>query len=103
MRTTTICLLLPLFLLGCSKKETSESPAKVLPGIPFQMTVTETGEMAEMNSISNQAASLLAARDYAGLDTLAGKLRVSRERYEGGAWKFYFVYPGLDLPESASD
>ncbi|HXF09239.1 MAG TPA: DUF4034 domain-containing protein [Desulfuromonadaceae bacterium] len=56
-----------------------------------------------MLSISNQAVIFLNAKNYDALDTYIDKLRKSRESYDGGAWKFYFVYCGLDLPEQASE
>ena len=115
MKTGIIYVLLPLVLLGCSKKA-NETPGRsqpipnpqtlpkgAVPEIPFGVTFVETPETKEINDISNHANALLETKDYDGLDTFAGKLRDSRACYDGGAWKFYFVYVGLDLPEEASN
>jgi hypothetical protein len=112
MKNNIIYLLLPLFLLSCSKKpaETPRQPQQLqnqqnFPKavIPFYATIVETAESKEISAITNQARALFQAKDYDGLDAYARKLRNSKECYDGGAWKFYFVYCGLDLSEKASD
>ena len=115
MKTKIIYLLLPLILFGCAQNASETLvksqpppnqqtiPSGAIPGMPFPVTLVETDETKEINDISNQANVLLLAKDYDGLDAFARKLRDSKESYDAGAWKFYFVYCGLDLPEEASN
>ena len=112
MKTIIICLLLPLVLFGCLKKqaETTHQPQQLqnqqntpTAVLPFQITIVETIETKEIRDITNQANILFQAKDYDGLDAFARKLRNSKERYANGSWKFYFVYVGLNLSEKAPD
>ena len=115
MRTTIICLLLSLILLGCSKQPSEMADksqqsqhnltnvAGVIPGRTFPLQILETTENKEMDAISNQANALLQSKQYDALDALAQKLQDSKQCYAGGAPKFYFVYVGLDLPEEVSN
>lgn len=115
MKTKMLCLLLLMALLGCSHRASRVSvkpepppgnqtiPKGAIPGMPFAVTAVETAETKEMNDISNQANVLLQAKNYDSLDALARKLRDSKEYYAAGGPKFYSVYAGLDLPETASN
>jgi hypothetical protein len=115
MKTKINYLLLPLILFGCAQNASKTLvksqpppnqqtiPSGAIPGMPFPVTLVETDETKEINDISNQANVLLLAKDYDGLDAFARKLRDSKESYDAGAWKFCFVYCGLDLPEEASN
>jgi hypothetical protein len=106
-----IWLLLPLMLFGCSR--TATTATNVVPSnvavvaapkpITWGITIVETAESKEISAISKQANVLFQAKDYDGLEAYAKKLRDSREHYDGGGWKFYFVYAGIELPEEASD
>jgi len=102
----SICLLPPLFLLGCSKKPSeAERRANIqaLPTLPFQITVVETPESAEISDISNSVVSLLAAKDYNKLDEVAAQYRSSKEGYADGRWKLIYVFEGLIPSENISD
>jgi len=106
MKLRVICLLLPLFLLGCSKKSPeAERRANIQPSstLPFQITVAESPETMEINDISNRAANLLATKDYDKLDDLAATYRASKEAYPDGMWKLAYVYAGTDGPENAPE
>jgi hypothetical protein len=106
MKFKIICLLLPLFLLGCSKKSPeAERRANIqpLPSLPFQITVVETPESQEMNDISNNVVSLLAAKNYDKLEELAAGYRASKAGYADGTWKLGFFYAGTELPDNADD
>jgi hypothetical protein len=87
MKNKIVWLLLPLVFFGCSKK----------------ISVVVSPETKEMRAIDEQAMTLLQEKNYDGLDAYAKKMLDSKERYDGGAWKFYFVYDGLNLPGNASD
>lgn len=101
-----ICLLLPLFLLGCSNKSSeSERRDNIQPSptLPFQITIVETPETEEINDTSNRVANLLAAKDYDKLDELATEYRASKEGYADGTWKLGSIYAGTQLPDNADD
>ena len=115
MKTGIIYALLPLVLLGCSKKANEALvrsqpspipqtiPKGAFPGIPFAVTFVETPETREVIDISNRTEMWLAVKDYDDLDAFAKKLRDSKECYADGAWKLKFIYDGgLKLPEGAS-
>ncbi len=72
------------------------------PGI-LKTTVARSAESLEMAAITNQALALLEAKDYEGLDTLAQKLRDSKEEFSSGTWKVSLVYTGLGLSEQAPE
>jgi hypothetical protein len=110
MKLNVIYLLLPLFLLSCSKKTTeadsSRAPGEKAPspaGLPFKVTVVETPETKEIKDIKSQASALLTGGDYEKLDDLAEKFRDSKESYADGRWKLYYVYNGLVFGDEASD
>lgn len=126
MKNTIICLLLPLFLLGCSKKSasdsTTESPSSpsesateidgmppnqdISPSsaLPFQVTgVWPDAETKEMNDRKAQAKTLLEAKNYEQLDELAAKFRSSKESYANGLWKLADIYAGLVPSDNAPD
>jgi hypothetical protein len=110
MKVKIICLLLPLFLLGCSKKATEAGSSRAAEqnmqpgaGLPFKVTVVETPETKEIKDIKSQAKDLLAAGDYEKLEALAKKFRDSKECYADGSWKLYDVYSGLDFEEDAPE
>lgn len=110
MRVISICFLLPLLVLSCSKKATNVSGsqpqtqnATPSAGLPFTVTVVESPVAKEINDTSNHVAALLAQKNYDDLDALAKNLRDSKEAYADGSWKLASVYSGLELPEEASD
>ena len=43
-------------------------------------------------------AGLLEESEFEQLDCLADRLRSSKERFPGGAWKLHVLYEGLDSP-----
>ncbi len=63
----------------------------------------ETEEAKAQNSIRAQAAELIKAKDFNGLDSLAAKYRSSGECLADGTWKLAFVYCGTSLDETNSD
>jgi Domain of unknown function (DUF4034) len=103
MKYKIVCLLLPLFLAGCSKKSAPEidgmpQDQNIAPSsaLPFQVTtVWPDSESEEMDEIKTQAAALLEATNFDGLDELAAKFRSSKECYANGTWKLVNVYDGL--------
>jgi hypothetical protein len=119
MKIKLLLLLLPVFLLSCSRKPSaqqtsaeqnaSEKPAAqntAAPSpscFPYNVSIVEPSQTKEINSIKQQVLSLLAARDYNGLDALAKKFRDSKECYADGYWKLSYVYYAFDLPDDASD
>ena len=106
MNNKVILLLLPLFLFGCSKKQTeAERRASIqpLPTLPFQITVVETPEAKEINDTSNHVATLLESKDYDKLDELAAEYRTSKECYANGTWKLMSVYAGFELSDNTDD
>jgi hypothetical protein len=98
-------------LSSCSKKETTTANVSRLAVpivettnvIPSAITVVETLESKEIRSITNRAGAFFQAKDYDGLEAFTRKLRDSKECYDSGAWKVYFVYVGLEIPKEASD
>jgi len=105
MKLRVAFLLLPLFLLSCSKKPSEAERRVACPpssAIPFQITVVETPEAKEIHDITNQVVTLLAAKDYDKLDDLAAKYRASKESYANGVWKLMVAYDAIaaenDLP-----
>lgn len=106
-----VLLLLSLILFSCSKKVTNTTNVSRLGvpvveatnTIPSFVSIVETTEAKEILALTNQANTFFQAKDYDGLDAFTRKLRDSKVSYDTGAWKFYFVYLGLDLPEEASD
>ena len=98
-------------LSSCSKKETTTANVSRLAvpivettnAIPSAITVVETLESKEIRSITNRAGAFFQAKDYDGLEAFTRKLRDSKECYDSGAWKVYFVYVGLEIPKEASD
>jgi tetratricopeptide (TPR) repeat protein len=109
MKNKTVYLILPLFLLSCSKKESQTNSSSqdqvIAPSatLPFQVTIVETPEIKEVNDISNQVITLLVNKDYDKLDDLAAKYRSSKECYVNGVWKLGYFYKGLDLSDETSD
>jgi len=110
MKIKIIYVLLPLFLLGCSKKtpgtsQQHEQQSTTQPSLnlPFKITVVETSEAKEQNSISNSVVISLTAKDYDEIDELAAKFRASKERYADGTWKLACVYVGTEISDNASD
>jgi hypothetical protein len=98
MKLRIICLLLPLFLLSCSKKPTEaerRSAIQPSPSVPFQITVEETPEAKEQGEIKNQAISFLKNKDYDKLEELAAKYRTSKECYADGIWKLMIAYDAV--------
>lgn len=71
--------------------------------VPFNLTIVENPEQIEMETISNKAQTLFQAKDYDGLEGFIQKLRDSKEQFAGGSWKFYFVYCGVGLAQSAPE
>lgn len=106
---TTVCLLLPLFLLGCSKEvvdangQTQGQPSASAPLFPFPPVVVETPAQKEILGIEKRATDLLANRNYDGLDALAKEFRDSKECHATGYWKLSYVYRGLAGPSGAAD
>jgi hypothetical protein len=102
-KNTLIIFLLPLLLMGCSKKESEE--ANILPStrLPFQITVVETPEAQEQQSISNLAAGYLETKNYDKLEALAAQYRSSKEEYADGNWKLQFIYNAFELPDEATE
>jgi len=122
MKNKIICLLLPLFLLSCSKKSASDSttPSQpestteingmadnkditASPTLPFQVTeVWPDAESKDMDDIDDQVVALIKDRDFDSLDELAAKLRASKEAYANGLWKLSEVYASLVPPDEAA-
>ena len=71
--------------------------------LPYTVSIVESDEDKEINSITNQAMSLFQAKDFEKLDAFIKKLRDSKEQFAGGAWKFYSAYCAVSLREDASD
>jgi hypothetical protein len=111
MKKEIICLIIPAFLLGCSKKSEEASPQaapsqQVSPAAaaaPVQTVVVETPQVKEINDISNQVATLFAAKDYDKIDMLAVQFLASKEQFARGGWKLDAVYVGLCFPQEASN
>ena len=106
MKTKIIYLLLPLVLLSCSKKPSeAERRANIQPSatLPFQIIVVESPETKEMNTIMQQAATLLESKDFDKLDDAAAKYRVSKECYADCSQKLALIYDGLEPSDEASD
>ena len=105
MKKIIICLLLPLFLLGCSKKsreETRQAATQPSAALPFKIAVVEeTPEIKEQNEIENQAVILLKTKDYDKLDDLAAKYRSNKECYADCSQKLALVYDGIEPKEEA--
>jgi len=94
MKTMLTWLLLPLVIFGCSKKPLAgNSPAAVAPTVRF----VQSSEAKEMNDLRVQASGMLEKEDYEQLESLADKLRSSKDRYPNGVWKLFTVYAGLDF------
>jgi hypothetical protein len=109
MKSKIVYLLLPLFLLSCSKKS-AEIPPQSQNGmgtpttaLPFKVAIVETSEAKEMNVIMHRAAALLDSKDYGGLDDMAEKYRISEECYADCGQKIALVYDGLEPPDEASN
>jgi hypothetical protein len=98
MKVKLICLLLPLMLLGCSKK-TLRAPVGKLP----EITVVEPSEVVEQNQIQQQALALFRNQDFDHLEALAAKYRNSKEAYAEGWWKLGMVYSGLGCLDNDSE
>lgn len=102
-----LLLLLPVFLLSCSRKPAAQTQAQPQPGgqphLPFNVSAVETPQAKEISSIGQQMRDLLTAKDYKGLDALAKKFRDSKECYAGGYWKLYYVYESLELTDDDPD
>jgi hypothetical protein len=104
MKTKSICLLLSVVLLGCSKQspvvghspDTPVAPTPSATADEFPAHVVRTAEDIEQAEISHQAQSLLSAGDYEGLEALAAKYRTSQESYANGMWKLSYYYDGLE-------
>jgi hypothetical protein len=110
MKKKIICLVIPAFLFGCSKNSEEVPPQQArgqqdstVAVAPVQTVGVETPQTKEINDISNQVATLLAAKDYDKIDARAAEFLTSREKYANGGWKFDAIYAGLCLPEEASD
>jgi hypothetical protein len=115
MKNTIIFLLLPLLLLGCSKKSASDSATEIngMPenqditassALPFQVTtIWPDFESRQMIDIKKSAAAFFEGKDYDKLDELAAKLRTSKECYANGHWKLADVYTALVPSDDASD
>jgi len=111
MNNKIVCLLVSLFLLGCSKKTVTEingmpqnQDIAASPAVPFQITtIWPDIESIEKNDIQAQANALLKARDYDKLDDLAAKLRSSKGCYANGHSKLADVYAGLVPLDEAPD
>jgi len=105
MNLRIICLLLPVFLLSCSKKSLeSERRAAIqpLPGLPFQITVVKTSEAKEQAEIRYQAATLLNNRDYDNLEDLFANYRDSKQCYADGTWKLMIAYDAIASADELS-
>ena len=109
MKSKIVYLLLPLFLLSCSKKSTEISPQSQngmgapTTALPFKVAIVETSEAKEMNVIMHRAAALLDSKDYGGLDDMAAKYRISEECYADCGQKIALVYDGLEPSDEASN
>jgi hypothetical protein len=106
VKNKIILFLLPLLLLGCSKKESlaeNQATANPAPGLPFQITGVETPDAKERKTICNLAINYLDAKDYVKLEALAAQYRSSKEHYANGAWKLRSVYDAFQLPEGATE
>lgn len=104
MKNKIIYLLLPLFLLSCSKKQSGvESQASVEPSLalPFEIVVVVTPETREQNEIKIQAKEFFKSRGYNKLDELAAKHRISKECYADGTWKLACIYEELSSPSQS--
>ena len=109
MKYKIICLLVPLFLLSCSKKPAASNAPTLrqssppTTGLPFEPILVEPVETKENHDLKSQAAALLGARDFDKLDALAKSLRDSKECYADGQWKLFHFYNGLNFPSGATD
>jgi hypothetical protein len=104
MKPTVLSLTILAVLLGCSKvapsnsepprsePERAESPKPIDPN---RIVVVETTEHKEHLSIEAEASARLAAKDFAALEDLADKYRISKECYPTGVWKLMSVYAGM--------
>src|ERR1041385_2167244 len=102
-------LLLPLILPGCSKNPPAPSPrpsASAAPNVATsrpKIAFVQSPETKEQNLIKQEALTRLANKDYAALEALAAKHRVSKERYASGKWKLGILYSGFEPSGNASD
>ncbi|MGO8838552.1 MAG: DUF4034 domain-containing protein [Limisphaerales bacterium] len=103
MKTKFICLLLPLVLLGCSKKQPQVPARQTSAGSLPEITVVESPEKLEQKQIEKQALALFNDKDYEQLEALAAKYRASKEKYADGSWKLAWVYTGLELSDDDGD
>jgi hypothetical protein len=103
MKTKLICLLLPLVLLGCSKKQPQPTVTQAPPFSLAEITVVEPPEAVEQKQIKKQALSLLNGKDNDGLEALAAKYRDSKEGYADGTWKLGYVYSGMELSKDVAE
>jgi hypothetical protein len=87
-------------LTSCNfQQNTLPSPVRPVTAAAKTGTTPFEKYVAEINSD-------LAAGRFTSLDSTAARLRVSKERFPGGAWKLNALYAGLQAPparESASD
>lgn len=71
--------------------------AEELP--PPEPVEVPTKACARQNEVIAKTRSLLAAKDTAGLEALAGELRTSREQLDGGTWLLSLFYEhAVDVP-----
>jgi hypothetical protein len=99
MKLRIICLLLPVFLLSCSKKPSeAEHQAAIQPssGVPFQITMVEqTPEAKEQAEINDQAMTLFKKKEYDKLEELTAQYRASKECYADGTYKLALIYDAV--------
>jgi Domain of unknown function (DUF4034) len=106
MKGKFILFLIPLLLLGCSKKQSEAQPHitnQTSSGLPFEITVVETPETRGQKAINNEASQLFFTKDYDKLEALAALYRSSKERYADGAWKLQFLYESIDSINTRSE
>jgi hypothetical protein len=109
MKIKPFVSLLPLILLGCSKNQdapdsasqaaSSRNPAVVRPHIAF----IESPETIDQRQVTSEAFTLFTNKNYAALEALAAKYRISKEHCAYGLWKLAAVYNGLEPSDDELD
>ena len=106
MTARILILLLSAVVAGCSKhspKAGSQAQEAAQPNLPFPITVVEGSETTGINGIKAQALTLLGAKNYESLDSLATKLRDSKQCFADGVWALWNFFSAFDPGDEASE
>lgn len=109
MKAAHVFLATALLLPGCSKPSADTPPDDgnvhnvSTNGLPFVVTVVETDQMKEWETLSKLSLIYLQKQDYDGLEELADDGRSAGEAWPNGDWKVVPVYVGLELSTDQDD